>query len=81
MQTLRDECRQKQEVEKYLEKLQECEERIVAKTAEWEERGMPEKYPEHCQQELFDVIKTVDHCVRMTFYFYDTCNVAEILCA
>ena len=68
METLREECRQKAEAQKYIAVMQECEERIVAKTAEWEERGKPEKYPEHCQQELFDIIKTVDHCVRSSFY-------------
>lgn len=64
MDTLREECRQQPQMTPLFEKMQECEDRIAAKTVEWEERGMPEKYPEHCQQELFDIIKATDQCVR-----------------
>ncbi|XP_075167172.1 cytochrome b-c1 complex subunit 6, mitochondrial-like [Haematobia irritans] len=55
---LREKCGETHRITKLYEMLQECNDRVNSKT----------KTMETCEQELFDYIHAIDHCVAKTLF-------------
>ncbi|CRL05856.1 CLUMA_CG019134, isoform A [Clunio marinus] len=57
-QELREKCSQEPHASKLYEKFQTCQDRVNSRT----------KTAETCQEELFDYLHALDHCVTKTLF-------------
>lgn len=57
-ETLREKCKSEPKIENLIGKLQECNDRVNGK----------QRTTETCEEELFDYIHALDHCVAKTLW-------------